>query len=532
MFAIAFLIGVYANIIFLLGLVGLYTPIVIAITTVCYLGFSAIFWKKFDERIEWRKIKKELGLFWSTRKIWTLVLLIVLGIIFIGVLSPELGFDALWYHLTLPKIFLNSHRILFLPGGLFYYSTMPKLGEMLYLSSLAMGTDTLAHSIHAFFAVLSAIAIYCITLRFTSKKYAFLAVAIFFSNIVVLWEATTAYIDLIRAFFEIMSVWGMLFYLSTKKQKWLIESALLLGLAVETKLIALGSVIVMIIVFWIFTQDRVRQKIQRTLLYTLLAITPSLGWLVFSYVQTGNPFYPLFSVYAIHLGKDTLAFPQVITDLVTIFLTASDPISPIYLVLLPLFFVVRRKLPKKSLPIFVAVLVSMIIWTLTPKTGGGRFLLAYLPVLSVASGIILSSLKGNTQIQRISIVVVFICLVIAALYRGVASLKYFPVVLGFESRQHFLATHLNFEFGDFYDINQEIKNTVKPGTKTLLYGFHNLYYMDIPFIDSSYVRPGDKFSYILTQHTSLPKRFSYWQPIYTNPTTGITLYTVGSPWMY
>ena len=42
-----------------------------------------------------------------------LLFLVVLqvSINLIGVLGPELAFDALWYHLTLPKIYLEKHSL-------------------------------------------------------------------------------------------------------------------------------------------------------------------------------------------------------------------------------------------------------------------------------------------------------------------------------------------------------------------------------------------------------------------------------------
>ena len=41
-----------------------------------------------------------------------IVILLTQGIInLIGALGPELGFDALWYHLTLPKIYLSEGKI-------------------------------------------------------------------------------------------------------------------------------------------------------------------------------------------------------------------------------------------------------------------------------------------------------------------------------------------------------------------------------------------------------------------------------------
>ena len=57
----------------------------------------------------------------------------------VGALGPETAFDALWYHITLPKIYLQHKELLFIPGGLLYYSAMPQLGEMLYVGGVSDG---------------------------------------------------------------------------------------------------------------------------------------------------------------------------------------------------------------------------------------------------------------------------------------------------------------------------------------------------------------------------------------------------------
>ncbi|KKT96647.1 MAG: hypothetical protein UW99_C0053G0005 [Candidatus Collierbacteria bacterium GW2011_GWC2_45_15] len=53
------------------------------------------------------------------------------------VFTPEIGFDALWYHLTLPKLWLYKHQWFF-PGGLMYYSVMPRLSETLFIPLIAL----------------------------------------------------------------------------------------------------------------------------------------------------------------------------------------------------------------------------------------------------------------------------------------------------------------------------------------------------------------------------------------------------------
>ncbi|MBI4080956.1 MAG: hypothetical protein HY430_04265, partial [Candidatus Levybacteria bacterium] len=122
---------------------------------------------------------------------------------------------------------------------------------------------------------------------------------------------------------------------------------------------------------------------------------------------------------------------------------------------------------------------------------------------------------------------------ITIIYRGIAVSKNIPVVLGYQTKEKFLRENLNFSFGDFYDVDGYFAHHISANDKVLLYGFHNLYYVNFPFIDSSWVKKGDTFSYIATQHAALPMQFSHWTAIYHNETTDVTLYKNGDRlWMY
>src|SRR5690606_34153041 len=90
-----------------------------------------------------------------------IVLLIILWLInLIGVLAPEISFDALWYHLTIPKIFAQNHAITHIPGGLYYYSLMPKLVDLLYIPAVMVNSAIGAKLIHFTFGILTLIVLY------------------------------------------------------------------------------------------------------------------------------------------------------------------------------------------------------------------------------------------------------------------------------------------------------------------------------------------------------------------------------------
>ena len=127
-------------------------------------------------------------------------------------LVPEYSFDALWYHLSLPKIFLEEGSIFPVTQGIFYYSLMPKLGEMLFTPAVAFNMEVIAKLTQWVFGILTSIVIYKISRRYFDSVKSFFAVLIFYSSLVVAWESTVAYVDLIRVFFEVMALWGFLIW--------------------------------------------------------------------------------------------------------------------------------------------------------------------------------------------------------------------------------------------------------------------------------------------------------------------------------
>lgn len=338
MFALGILIGIYSYIIFSLGILGILYRETIFITSILFFIFAIWFFKKNKVEIPRVNIRK------NKFKPLLLLFAVMALVNLIGALGPELSFDALWYHLTIPKIFLENNRIEFLPGGLFYYSVMPKLGDMLYIPALAFGNEIIAKLIQFSFGILVSFVIYIISRKYFSEKLSFFAVLIFYGSLVVAWESTVAYIDLIRTFFELMSVWGIINYFETKDRKWILESAVMMGLAISTKMIALTSLPIFIIFFLIFEKDKIL-GIKNSLLFVLVALLVSSPWFIFAFLNTSNSLYPLFTqYYPSGVGIEILNFRYLIESFYNLFFNLDDPISPIYIIVLPLFFIYFKKI--------------------------------------------------------------------------------------------------------------------------------------------------------------------------------------------
>lgn len=525
MFILALHIGIYSYIIFTLGILGILTRSAVLTVTLFYFFFYSLLYKNQYIYL----YKKCINLNFQKFPFFILLLVLLLlqiGINLIGAVSPELAFDALWYHLTLPKLYILHSSIYHIPGGLLYYSDMPKLGEMLYTSALILGNEIFAKLLHLLFGVFVSIALYKVSRFYTTPFIALVAVLIFNQNLVVAWESTTAYIDLIRTFYEFLALWAFLNWVRAEHIRWLLLSAVMIGLAITTKLLSLSSLIILtilVVVHLIKKKSRVFSMVKLIILYAVCSLLVPLPWFIFSYIHTGNPVYPFFSsLYAVN----PMQF-NVITMMVEIwklFTQSADPLSPIYIILFPFVVIYYKKFSYQSKLLVIYSLLAIMLWYFTPRTGGGRFILTYLPVFSLVCAILLEGMRLQQIRYKVILVLIVILSIVTIGYRSIAEWRYLPYISGSENKSEFLIKNLNYSFGDFYDTDNYFRNNIKPNDRVLLYGFHNLFYVEFPFIHESWVQYGDTFTHIATQDTELPERFHDWHLVYQNSKTLVKLY--------
>ncbi|MCL4385593.1 MAG: glycosyltransferase family 39 protein, partial [Cyanobacteria bacterium] len=267
MFNLAILVGIYSYLILDLAFLDILYKKNIYLLTAVYLLLMVFVYKKSIKKF-FSKKQNNLKFFNIVTKDKLLILLSLLflsqaAVNLIGALGPELSFDALWYHLTFPKLYLLNHSIVHTNGGNFYYSYMPKLIEMIYTSALAIHSEILAKIIHFFFGILSAIAIYLLSRKFFSAKISLIASVIFYSNLVIVWESIAAYRDLGRTFFEILALWSFIEWAEKQKIRYFLQSAIMIGLAITTQVLAFGSLFIFLILtfFYLYINKNPLKKI-------------------------------------------------------------------------------------------------------------------------------------------------------------------------------------------------------------------------------------------------------------------------------
>lgn len=517
MLTIGVIIGIYSYLIFLLGVAGwIYIVPVILLTVITMLVFAFYILKK--RSYFFAITRQQFSLY---EKILFVVFVSALLINLVGVLGPELAFDALWYHLPIPKLFIENHSIYFIKDSLFYYSLMPKLTEMLYIPSLLMWSEQGAKLTHFVFGVFTTIVVFRILRLFLSRSFSLLGALIFYSSPVVSWLSITAYSDLSRSFYETLALYYFLLFTKKNQSKNLLWSAIMMGFAICTKVVSIGTIPVYVLMILLCSKLSMVKRITFSGMYVLTAILLAAPWLAYSYFHTGNPFYPLFTHLTLrNFTPDLLSPVTLIKTLIETLLFAPDPLHPFYVMCIPFIFLALGFLFKKNKLILVYTVTSFLVWYFTTQSGGTRFLTSYLPVYTAIGLVAIQQVKDKF-VEKLTLLVIFVICVVSISYRGVANMRYVPFLFGFESKQEFLLNQLNFSFGDFYDEDQKIKEIVG-GSRVLLVNMHNLFYVDFEFT----LDRGDPagYEYVLVQRASLPEKFKKASKVYENDKTGVILY--------
>lgn len=507
MLIFATIIGIYSYVVFFLGITGLfylipYSLLVFALVAILLLKKL----KSIDLKNKYSLIEKAT----------LLIIFLLLIVNLIGALSPELAFDALWYHLTIPKIFIDEGRIFYIPGNLFYYSLMPKLTEMLFIPMLMVGDEILTKMVHFAFGILAAFALFKL-LRFNlSREYSLIGVAVFLSSLVVSWLMTTAYSDLSRAFYEILALLCFIQYDRTNRKRYLVISAVMLGFAVSVKLVSLGTVLVFILLLFLKFKASIT-FFKNTLSFVTIALIVPTPWFVYSYMHSGNPIYPLFSKLGFHNFTLDLFNPlNFVETLFTTFLYSADPINPIFIMAIPLIFLKSKSFLLRHRVLIVYSIATYIVWYFFFQAGGSRFLTSYFGGYTLLLMLLITGEKKKTK--NLYIVLLFVIAIVTIFYRGAANSRALPYIFGYQSKEEFLMKRLNFSFGDFYDEGGSIKKIVG-NNLVVLHNMHNIFYVDFYYTLPEWSN-AEKAKYALVQNGELVNA----QLIYQNKKTNVKLY--------
>lgn len=226
-----------------------------------------------------------------------LSIILLIGMEVILNLTPPISRDALIHHLAVPKLWLKHGGIYEIPWA--NYAYYPMNIDLLYSLCLYFKNDIAPKFIHLVFGVGTGLMIYLYLKPKFGRNWGLLGMVIFISTPIVIWLSTTAYVDLGMTFFTTGSVLAFIKWRDSeyKNVKWFFISGLCMGFAIGSKYNAL---IAWFILSMLLMLSVVRDSHKQTaalgygLLFFIITAFVASPWYLKNYIQTGNPFYPLF----------------------------------------------------------------------------------------------------------------------------------------------------------------------------------------------------------------------------------------------
>jgi hypothetical protein len=336
--------------------------------------------------------------------IWQGIALVAVLIAWVGAMAPEVEYDALWYHLWLPKLWLQQGHPVDMVND--YISLYPLTWELIFASGMVLGGPVAAKLLHFICLPLLGLLVYQLTRRFMPRASPWLAVALCVTIPTVLWEATTAYVDLASALLTGLVVYALLRYTETRHRQWLALAILNLGLALATKHIGMFVLVLAVggLALWLWLEDRnLIRALTPALLLGALSLLVPLPWYIRTWLASGNPFFPdlynLFGAFPPERWNDITEsglahfknhFGDPRTPLNLLMLPWNMTIhaaryggslGPMFLLLVPALAVRRRT--RVALWLFMFALIYIALWALPIGSFQMRFLTAISPLLAV-----------------------------------------------------------------------------------------------------------------------------------------------------
>lgn len=292
-------LGLLSAIMAVLGLTGLLTkPGIFACLVICGFISSSEWQELFRNAVSAVRSIRRL----KTHSVYeTLMLVFAFGmfpLLIVNALTPVWDYDALLYHLQVPRQFLAEGRIYFDPEVL--RSAYPFLGEMLFLVGIAFNLDSLAKLINLTFAVLFIVSVYACAIRFFTRDIAWSAVGILGSMPAFPLWSTWASIDYAWAVYEFWAVFAIVRWLEDDPAyttRWLTLAGVMSGLAASTKYISIPAMLIAaLLVLWKSLQGEKRpwkQGVRNLFTFGGSASLVMGIWYIKNWIWTGNPVYPL-----------------------------------------------------------------------------------------------------------------------------------------------------------------------------------------------------------------------------------------------
>jgi hypothetical protein len=238
--------------------------------------------------------------------------------------APEIQYDSVYYHLYLPRQWVETGRVAPTPIIIqsFYY-----LGaETLYAVMMMLGGAEAAKLLSFSVALLCCLAVYCLGREVAGASHGILAAMLFAFAPLVGWEASTTYVELFVAAYCTLSLCAVLRAYPSEDLRWFFIAGLCAGFAISAKVIAgmfIGPLVVLVAAFSWRATRRWTEVIKSSAFCACGAALAGFPWPLLRLAQTGNPVFPFFN----NLFGSPLAPASTSLDFLGIFGIGKTPLA-------------------------------------------------------------------------------------------------------------------------------------------------------------------------------------------------------------
>ena len=415
---------------------------------------------------------------------------------FLAALAPPSGWDTLVYHLTGPRLFVESGRVshaIDLP-----YLGFPQLGEMQFTLGLLLLGEGVAPLLHFGYGLLALAITGSLTRRASGKDATWFGVAILLSVPTLLSLMSRAYVDVTLLFYTSAAFYGFLRWREARAlgdggagKGWLLMTGLLCGFCGGVKYTAIAVPFALALsVAWVSRHDGMSAAIRRLAFLAGGAVVAVLPWLLENWLTAGNPVYPFFIPDGVYWDEwrgwwydrpgtglaATAPWRLLIAPLEATILGVEGTsrydatIGPLLLASVALLPLVWRLLSQEDRAVVghavLFVGVNYVLWlnglarsALLYQT---RLLLPVFGVVAVLGGLALDRVAALNRPQLNvgwlvrAVVGVVLALLLFSLVTGFIQANPLPAVLGLETRDDYLTRRLGWHYVAIQTINQDL----------------------------------------------------------------------------
>jgi len=224
--------------------------------------------------------------------LWKTALAVALGFAFfhvlINALAPPVGWDALAYHLAIPRLYLDADAVRRIPWLLQSY--WPHLLELVYAVPLALGHESGAALIHAAVCAALVFTVHRVGREEGGEAVGWTAAALLASQPAFLEVAAEPHCDGALALFHLLACLALWRWSKEGEGGLLAAAGLCSGLASAVKLQGLALTGALLV--WLLLAPRRRAGAAAFLFWAALPAAP---WYLKTWLAAGNPVWPFYS---------------------------------------------------------------------------------------------------------------------------------------------------------------------------------------------------------------------------------------------